>query len=218
MNKWTYSRAAADVIGERARQVEGEGWTPEHDDQHDAGEIATAAALYAMESGHLGIPLSARISGLPKAWPWSREWWKPKDRRSDLVRAAALIIAEIERLDRASPPAFAPASAAVMPPPALPISMGTGQFNPAMVWYHGEDTDTLEVAANLGLEAAFIALETDAPELAERYAEAFDDTPANPDEILAAWQPPVPEGFTLAGRYHGEDGAYALFLREGKAS
>jgi hypothetical protein len=27
-------------------------------------------------------------------------WWKPKDRRRDLVRAAALIIAEIERLDR----------------------------------------------------------------------------------------------------------------------
>lgn len=34
-------------------------------------------------------------------WPWDREWWKPKDRRRNLVRAAALLIAEIERLDRA---------------------------------------------------------------------------------------------------------------------
>jgi hypothetical protein len=35
-------------------------------------------------------------------WPWSREWWQPKDRRRDLVRAGALIVAEIERLDRAA--------------------------------------------------------------------------------------------------------------------
>jgi len=32
---------------------------------------------------------------------WAREWWKPKDRRRDLIRAAALIVAEIERLDHA---------------------------------------------------------------------------------------------------------------------
>lgn len=33
-------------------------------------------------------------------WPWSREWWKPKNPRRDLVKAGALIVAEIERLDR----------------------------------------------------------------------------------------------------------------------
>jgi hypothetical protein len=38
----------------------------------------------------------------PQQWPWLSKWWKPKDRRRDLVRAAALVIAEIERLDRAS--------------------------------------------------------------------------------------------------------------------
>ena len=31
---------------------------------------------------------------------WDSEWWKPKDRRRDLIRAGALIVAEIERLDR----------------------------------------------------------------------------------------------------------------------
>ena len=31
---------------------------------------------------------------------WSKDWWKPKDKRRDLIRAAALIVAEIERLDR----------------------------------------------------------------------------------------------------------------------
>ncbi|MBY5804125.1 hypothetical protein [Rhizobium leguminosarum] len=38
-------------------------------------------------------------------WPWERRFWKPTERRRDLVKAAALIIAEIERLDRASVPA-----------------------------------------------------------------------------------------------------------------
>jgi hypothetical protein len=31
-------------------------------------------------------------------WPWSFEWWKPKDRIRNLVRAGALIAAEIDRL------------------------------------------------------------------------------------------------------------------------
>jgi hypothetical protein len=46
--------------------------------------------------------LSARITS-PVRWPqgWAG-WWKPKLRRENLVRAGALIIAEIERLDRAS--------------------------------------------------------------------------------------------------------------------
>jgi len=34
---------------------------------------------------------------------WPRDWaFRPKDRRSNLVRAAALLIAEIERIDRAA--------------------------------------------------------------------------------------------------------------------
>jgi hypothetical protein len=38
----------------------------------------------------------------PAFWPWPPEWWKPCDRRANLVRAAALLIAEIERIDRAA--------------------------------------------------------------------------------------------------------------------
>lgn len=34
-------------------------------------------------------------------WPWEEEAWRPKNPRHDLVKAAALILAEIERLDRA---------------------------------------------------------------------------------------------------------------------
>jgi hypothetical protein len=93
------SDAARDVLAERQRQVGGEGWTPEHDDEHDRYELARAAAAYSLiaasDNGVLGFE-SAR-----RAWPWESAGFKPKDRRSNLVRAGALAIAEIERLDRA---------------------------------------------------------------------------------------------------------------------
>jgi hypothetical protein len=104
------SRAALDVLRERLRQQTEEGWTPEHDDRHSDGSLARAAASYAYAAT---LPDKARkyVSGiyslrnsfvLDELWPdsWDSKWWKPKDRRRDLVRAAALIIAEIERLDR----------------------------------------------------------------------------------------------------------------------
>lgn len=96
----TLSDAAVDVLSERWRQISGEGWTPEHDDEHDQGEMALAAASYIQSAFYLPPDYTAQPS--PDNWPWSRSWWKPKSRRRDLVRAAALIIAEIERLDRAA--------------------------------------------------------------------------------------------------------------------
>lgn len=88
-----------EILSERDRQIEEEGWTPEHDDEHDDGSLAKAAACYAN-------PILPDPEALPIGWPlsWDWEWWKPKDRRRDLVRAAALIVAEIERLDRQEPP------------------------------------------------------------------------------------------------------------------
>jgi len=88
--------AICDVAAERARQKAIEGWTPEHDDTHGSGEMALAAGCYALNAA----PERFADGIVPIFWPWSREWWKPKDRRRDLVRAAALIVAEIERLDR----------------------------------------------------------------------------------------------------------------------
>lgn len=93
------SKAIHDVIAERDRQMSEEGWTPAHDDEHSCGELAAAAACYAVPAPH-GVRLTAQDDP-PKMWPWQRSWWKPKDRRRNLVRAAALIIAEIDRLDRA---------------------------------------------------------------------------------------------------------------------
>ncbi|UYZ06183.1 hypothetical protein CFBP5507_07895 [Agrobacterium salinitolerans] len=102
LHSW-FSQAALDVTAERRRQIELEGYGNRHDDAHTGFEIAKAAVAYAQRAAMSEDVRSfkEKRDQVPSLWPWARAWWKPKDRRSDLVRAAALLIAEIERLDRA---------------------------------------------------------------------------------------------------------------------
>lgn len=91
-----------EIATERLRQQTGEGWTTEHDDQHDAGELAAAGAAYAVNAADQLYPHSQGDGNneQPIMWPWSGDWWKPTTPRRDLIKAAALIVAEIERIDR----------------------------------------------------------------------------------------------------------------------
>ena len=93
-----------EIAAERRRQVEEEGWSLEHDDEHDRGELAVAAACYAKHAADFRDALengvTYRTKATPPDWPWDRHWWKPENARRDLIRAGALIVAEIERLDR----------------------------------------------------------------------------------------------------------------------
>ncbi|WP_342345782.1 hypothetical protein [Shewanella dokdonensis] len=92
------SKAVLDVIAERQRQLSVEGWTPDHDDKYNDSELATAALCYLKASF---TDEKFTIKKKPdQLWPWASEWWKPANPRRDLVKAAALILAEIERLDR----------------------------------------------------------------------------------------------------------------------
>jgi hypothetical protein len=108
------------IAAERKRQTEVEGWTQNHDDQHDNGEMALAAVAYAS-------PLPVKVQGMVASdsdcgcreaacphtspfgkkkwidpWPWDAEWDKRKkhDRIRQLEIAGALIAAEIDRLER----------------------------------------------------------------------------------------------------------------------
>jgi hypothetical protein len=96
--------AARDVLAERRRQVESEGWDAKHDDEHDSGEMASAASAYALAAADKLHPMSqgdGEFDKLPPAmWCWDHEWWKPGEPRRMLVKAGALILAEIDRLDR----------------------------------------------------------------------------------------------------------------------
>lgn len=82
------------IARERIRQVAEEGYTDRHDDAHTRGEIACAAALYAIPPEYRGIEVS-------RLWPWGAEWKpNPFNRIRELEKAGALIAAEIDRLHR----------------------------------------------------------------------------------------------------------------------
>ena len=55
------------------------------------GELIDAAACYLYSDDY-----AERLI----AWPFSKADWRPSYRRSNLIRAAAFIIEEIDRLDR----------------------------------------------------------------------------------------------------------------------
>lgn len=83
------------IAEERQRQIEKEGWTAEHDNLHYAGALACAGACYALDV--VGYHKTAE-----DCWEWERKWWKPtpNDPVRQLVKAGALIAAEIDRLQR----------------------------------------------------------------------------------------------------------------------
>ena len=96
---------AESILIERRRQIEQEGWMPEHDDRHNEGQLAIAAACYAV-AGFSDVNVFRDWNNFKSihydAWPWRPKWDKRKkhDRRRCLVIAGALIAAEIDRLDR----------------------------------------------------------------------------------------------------------------------
>lgn len=110
------------IKAERKRQIEKEGWTPDHDDEHGDGSLALVAALYAAP-----VRLYERLTyalGVEFHDPWPESWdpvwdkrteygddssngvpdpetYTPEERLDLLVKAGALIAAEIDRLQRA---------------------------------------------------------------------------------------------------------------------
>ena len=95
------------IIQERIRQTMVEGYTPAHDDEHTEGQLALLAAAYALSSREPGRIGTLPRSGKPmpsiefantveaiECYGWE---FNPKSPIRDLVRAGALILAEIER-------------------------------------------------------------------------------------------------------------------------
>lgn len=96
------------IAGERYRQRTQEGYTSEHDDKHSLGDLADAAACYAQVAGAQTRGASAKefpaeMMMSEAGWPWEEESWKPSDDPiRNLVKAGALIAAEIDRIHRTS--------------------------------------------------------------------------------------------------------------------
>lgn len=93
----------ARIASERRRQVNVEGWTPEHDAEHFSGELSIAAACYAINK--LPAAVDIQVTDLDfnvDAFPWEGKFDKREqhDRLRSLEIAGALIAAEIDRILR----------------------------------------------------------------------------------------------------------------------
>lgn len=82
------NRVKNEVARERAHQIEGHGWTPEFDDCHIGRQLLYASMAFAFNCDYM--------------WPWGKERYNGErhTERKRLIKAVALIMAEIERLDR----------------------------------------------------------------------------------------------------------------------
>ncbi len=87
------------IEAERVRQIHEEGYTREHDHDHGRDDLARAAVCYAMPVGARPIIPVAQPDP-PRTWPFGKDDWKPSpdDRVRELVKAGALIAAEIDRI------------------------------------------------------------------------------------------------------------------------
>lgn len=111
------AKSGVDLIAEeRLRQIQQEGWSAKHDDGHGIGELCSAAGAYLFAGDCLANAaamnpayhctlesLTQEILDNSKlvSWPWDVEWLKVSpDPVRNLVKAGALIAAEIDRLQR----------------------------------------------------------------------------------------------------------------------
>lgn len=100
------------IAEERKRQIEFEGYTPQHDSEHTARELISAARTYSESAGLHLLSESIEPSNswhntneplywaeIKNHWPWDEESFKPTTALRDLVKAGALIAAAIDRLN-----------------------------------------------------------------------------------------------------------------------
>jgi len=90
---------------ERKRQIEELGFDYSNDDLYADEQLAKASAIYALPKKYRGEDLDPSDdieydSLINVIWPWNRSYWKPtpEDRIKELVKAGALIAAQIDYL------------------------------------------------------------------------------------------------------------------------
>lgn len=96
----TLTQGGVLVTDERTRQVQVEGFHEGHDSQYHGNELTKAAVCYASVPVVRAEEADAEdfIKDVPEGlWPWMAEWWKPGTDMECLIKAGALIIAEIDR-------------------------------------------------------------------------------------------------------------------------
>lgn len=186
------SRAVQAIADERQRQISSEGYSAYRDDGYTRNELADAAACYATLAGCKG--------SMTSLWPWGQEAFKlGTDRRRDLIKAGALIVAEIERIDRLS---------LIRREIVRRDDMG---FWTHTAWPQDGDENAIQKGwfADNGLEYYMVEMESDGPEeLNQQWLDSglIDCTP---------WEPSAPpgDGWFVFSIHDTEDGPVCVWVR-----
>lgn len=100
------SGSVYDVLRERLRQIDNEGYDREHDREHDPRSLAMAAAAYLAAAGAAGHRDVARLAGLARdLWPFEPDGFKADSKgvRRCIVIGAALALAALDAADDIAP-------------------------------------------------------------------------------------------------------------------
>lgn len=197
---------ANEAFFERQRQIVREGFTPDHDDAYTNGELISAARYYL----EVAVYSDLYAGKLPENWPWPADWWKPTTAHRNLVKALALLIAESDRIERASK---APQT---MPAPDQTVLRKDGTETVAMFFYAPSEHPLDEIAAEYGFDSTFLGMEDD-PEaddaLYDEWDKATNTADGKPNDVIRTWHPTLGDGWKLAEKYDTEDGPIACFIR-----
>lgn len=87
------------IAEERARQIAAEGYTTDHDDKHNEGQMAISAACYAANETLATVTVNGK-DAFPSGSCYDKR--KKHHRIRQLAIAGALIAAEIDRIQRAN--------------------------------------------------------------------------------------------------------------------
>jgi hypothetical protein len=101
------NQAYQSILAERERQKTQEGYTTDHDDQLDDGQLFQAATIYYFYGTETPVAFQRGPDGtptIPLYWKLAPSMWKPRTRRENLIRAGALCLAEQERYQRVEIP------------------------------------------------------------------------------------------------------------------
>lgn len=79
------------IAAERKRQIEVEGYNTKHDFNEPLDSIVAGAVSYAL--------VDIDKNQAEKWWKWEWKFWKPKDRKRNLIRAGALIAAALDKIE-----------------------------------------------------------------------------------------------------------------------
>jgi hypothetical protein len=99
-----------------------------------------------------------------------------------------------------------------LPTPDTLVTYSDGSVSAVMFHYAPGGSSLKDIADENGFEVAFLGLTED---LASDHPLVIDYK--NGADVIGEWQPTLPEGWQFGGKFDGDEGAFAIFIKKQEA-